>query len=454
MSTTRILCLLLALNLAQGILYSSVIPLWQNPDEHWHFEYAELLKLNIPKETPDDGLRRVISQSLVEHKFWEYQNISLETISPESRAFMLNRAFFHPPGYYVLCALVLKTLRIDTIEMEAYALRFFSVILATLVVYLGYCVVKELFPEDFFLRVGVPMFIVFLPQYTFRSSGITNDKLAEVLFSLIFLLLVKGTKRHLTPLFSFSIIAVVVAGVFTKKTLLATIPLVLLFFILHFGQGKPAKKYLLKVALLLLIGVSLLLALYIWKPDIFGSMTEYTGQIPPYTPRTGVEIVQEIESIPFKLGAYMVYLYDLVGGFWARFGWLDIVLSDFWYTLLLIVDAIALVGLGLYGGKLFTRQITLTLWQKKGLVFLAIGTILVCLQTFIRDNILTHFFPHGRMLFVAIVPISLFFMLGMREIVRAFDERRALFLLGLLMAGFDAMCLFSYILPYYYGIFC
>ena len=39
----RVSLLLLAIALIQGLLYSTVIPLWQAPDEVGHFEFARLL---------------------------------------------------------------------------------------------------------------------------------------------------------------------------------------------------------------------------------------------------------------------------------------------------------------------------------------------------------------------------------------------------------------------------
>ena len=64
---------LIGLALIQGLLYSSITPPWQSPDEHAHFEYAALVGQLKRVPTLDDlspALQQRIVSSMFDYDFW------------------------------------------------------------------------------------------------------------------------------------------------------------------------------------------------------------------------------------------------------------------------------------------------------------------------------------------------------------------------------------------------
>ena len=449
---TRILVCLLILNLLRGTLYCITIPLWQGPDEHLHFEHVKLLTYrNFPNSLTHNQwhqeIRATISQSLMKHTFWDFQNINSQKFLSENRAFVRSE-LRQPPLYYSICAFLLNVSHLKSIESEVYLLRIFSTILGTVVVYLGYAITKEIFPTEGVLQIGVPMFITFLPQYTIMSSSINNDKFAEVLFSLLLLLLVRSVRYRTTVLKALSILAIVVMGIQTKTTFLAAIPLCLLFWLLPGTHRKTA--HICSPLMLLLVGIGVLGGLlYIKNISFLRVIEHYTGM---NLQHFGNLIHDEVNTFPAHIRKYAFYFYLLLSGFWARFGWLKISLHKNWYYMLFVVDSVGIAGLGMYGVKVLKNDIILESWQKKSLFLLASCVGFVLLQVCIRDNLGGTTTPHSRLLFVAIVPISLFFMVGIHTWMHTVHCPQVLAVLACALAGFDAMCFYCYIIPLYYGI--
>lgn len=446
----KILLFLLALNLIRGVLYGITIPLWQAPDEHWHFEYIKLIENNIQSNNESDEQRRKelqsqINQSLVKHKFAEFRDMNPQTRPLESIAFSRDQ-LRQPSLYYSICACLLKIFPFNSIDAEAYGLRFLSVVLGTCVVYLGYTIAREIFAQDQFLIIGTPLFIIFLPQYTFMSSAINNDKLAEVLFSLLLVLIVMGIKYHFSPAGIIYIFMLVILGLLTKRTFWVAIPVCYLFFLIYFENA----VYKLMSHILVLSMAGLVIFTLVRDPYFIDTLERYIEVSSSQIASKGIQFVVTFSTRIWEFSHYMKLM---LSNFWVSFGWVDIFLSDLWYNILLLVDAVAIIGISVFTINILKKKIVLEAWQKKNLLILAVSIVFVFLQLFIRDNLLFSAFPHSRLLFVAIIPISVFFMIGLREWLKSMGYQKALLLVTVLLAGFDAMCFFFYILPYYYGVF-
>ncbi|MEI9961169.1 MAG: DUF2142 domain-containing protein [Limisphaerales bacterium] len=70
-----------------------------------------------------------------------------------------------------------------------YWLRFLNMVLVAAAVWLGWLTARMIFPENLFLRLGVPALIAFLPQNSFYS--IQNDAFSPLCFGAAFVLLLK-----------------------------------------------------------------------------------------------------------------------------------------------------------------------------------------------------------------------------------------------------------------------
>ncbi len=115
-----------------------------------------------------------------------------DAINPES---------WQPPLYYVVGGLWLKLGQLCGFS-DAYLLywlRFVNVLLVAALVWLSFLVAREFFAQQEWLAICVPALVAFIPQDMFY--GIENDNLSPLLFSVVFLCLIRWWRAEvLSPL--------------------------------------------------------------------------------------------------------------------------------------------------------------------------------------------------------------------------------------------------------------
>jgi hypothetical protein len=162
------------------------------------------------------------------------------------------------------------------------------------------------------------------------------------------------------------------------------------------------------VNLLAIFSLALLLSLWWFARDaaVYG-LFDLTGRLRHDAvvvgqPRTvlGLEAARHFVVVTFK-------------SFWAQFGWMGILVDQRIYLLLAVLTGMAALGLVLWIAQ---RLPKLPAEQKWALGLLAL-TFLLILAGLLQYN-LTFIQAQGRYLFPAIVPIAIFFVLGLRELAR------------------------------------
>jgi hypothetical protein len=155
-----------------------------------------------------------------------------------------------------------------------------------------------------------------------------------------------------------------------------------------------------------------------------------------------------------SLQRYLLYVLLTFAGFWANFGWLTLPLHPVWYALLAVITLASGVGLLSWGADVMERRrknsdsvLGLRDWT---LALFLVGFLLIALQTFL-PMIGSQWQPQGRYLFPALTIFATLFAFGIRRLLPRVDWR---LLSSVYLACFlllDAVCLFYYILPHYYG---
>ena len=464
----KILLLLLALSLVRGVFYSAVIPPWQAPDEPKHFEYVRLVFEKRRPITIDDSslsLQEQIISSMLEYDFWRFGRgafrpqaapQTLVEIWPDSPTML-----YAPPLYYLLSALFQVFTPDTEIVVQLYAARLVSVILGMLTILVAFLTTREIFPGDNFLIIGVPTFITFLPMYTFISSSVINDNLANLLTLSIIYLITVSLRRGLSLFKMLGIAFLIVLGLLTKRTTFFTIPVAMVAIPLHLWKKMDGiavnwrRGALMALFAAMGIGLGILMSseLQTRFVHLFQVSIEAFYRYAFYNRGQFLAILRSLSS-PDSLVHLIFFMQRLFESFWAHFGWLRIGLAAVWYQLIAGICLAASIGFLKFVFGTMRRPNLLASWQKKCLLLFSFSVILVLVITigfFSAFLFPPHMVPpQGRYLFPVIVPIATIFMIGLGELVPK-QYRQALLLAS--MSGFilfDSFCLLRYVIPFFY----
>lgn len=456
---------ILWLFLLRGMMYSAIIPPWQAPDEFRHFEYIRLILDNkrlVGYRDLSQPLQEEIIASMVDHRYWQFGYTplpydpsdpphTLEEVVPPVYSHML----YQPPLYYVLAALWLLPFSEADVTTQLLVVRLFSVLLGASTVIVAFLTIRQVFRDEPFMTIGVPMVITLLPMHTLINSSANSDVLAELLVSLTIFALVRMIVRERAWASMLAVPLLLVLGWFTKRTALITLPLALASLAIWFWSRR------IRLSGRLLLGLATVLVL-ILLPSLWalsqGCLDSFLGQAKAYLiiPKSVGELVQEggvlsRAAIPLCLD-FLVVLFE---SFWARFGWMNVSVAPAWYRAAGVATLVAFLGLlllairALKGKTSPSREkwgaiILLGLAVPSALVFILAGMVRV--RTIVPEAL-----PQGRYLFPVIVPLAFFLLLGWREVV---PQRWRLQLLLVVLSAFfffDLACLVYYLIPYYYG---
>ena len=468
MKRSQILGLLLSLMLVRGLIYSAVTPPWQAPDEHEHFEYVSLVSVKSRPVTFEDrspAVERRIIQSLDRYDFWRFGRISEGAAEilrrgelPQSLADLpklcCGSHLHQPPVYYMLVAAVISVMPAADAALQLYLVRLMSLLFSLIVVWLTYEATLLLFPDDVFLQIGVPAFVVFLPMFTFMAGVVNNDHIAVLASSIVIYALAVSLRYGVSASRALLVVVGVVGGYYGKRTFLFTAPLVPLAVVLWYA---PRWRELPRRAKLALLAGGVLLAAGV--PAVV-RRDEFTQWASGLYLRLSLGNPLDADGMLAVLRANgALYARWLFESFWGRFGWLNVPLAPFWYALLALVSVSVALGLGIFVYRISKGRSHLAGWQKHILamyaaailsiaLIVAVSTLATAARMVQYDAL---FLPQGRYLFPAIIPIATLFVLGLRQLVPEKHRMTGLlaYLAGLVV--FDVVCLIRYVVPFFYA---
>ena len=476
--STVILFLFLALALVRGALYSVIIPPWQAPDEPQHYQMVRVIgdlghvpSLNETCQASEayqvaTVLHTEVVQSLRDNQFWKDRHRRLAPELSNSRTDgeilqdeKLAAGIGHPPIYYMLASLALYPFRSSSVPVQLYVLRGLSVLLSLVTVWCVFTVGNWLsrdergqHPANLTSRTwAATLFAVFLPMHTFMSAAVNNDALAEMLASLTLTLVIWCCFRGLSYLHIITLIVLLLLGLFTKRTVLFLLPVILVFLackspnqrIVGAASYRPngntasltrsirslAASWGAKVILFLVIlAIAYILA--------FDDATQRCWDLPA---RAG-QLIQADRYTSDAPNHYGIWALLGFASFWGNFGWMNIPLDIAWYAGLAVLTLAATLG---------TLRGAWRVWrdrrEKKGCVvgLCALAVLSVLAQSG-ASMITRHLFP-------AMVPIALGFTWGLFEWIPVKYHRFGLFGMAIGLIIFDSASMLGYVLPYFYG---
>lgn len=421
------LAVIVGFYLLTGMAYAWLTPSWETPDEPAHYNYVRhLVKYrSLP----------VLQQSDYDYDYLE--RIKAAKFPIEMSIDPIRYEFHQPPLYYLLGATLVAPLPESWWPMT---LRLLSVILGAVLLVVVFLVSIEIFPRRPLWALGATAFVAAVPMHVAMTAAINNDTLAELTIGLILLVLVRRVARgpgsHSTG--SDLLLGVLMGlGLITKTTTYITFPLVLTVVLAPsvWGLGKdptlkaralPWQQTLSSAARSL--GIALLLGLFWFVRNslVYGGMDilglgrhDAIMLLQPHT-------ADWLARLGWA-GLAKEFLMTTFRSFWAQFGWMGILVDDRIYLLLGLLSFFVVLGFVVFLLRDFGR---LLIHQKLCLAVLFLS-FLFTLGSYLWYN--AQFVQHqGRYLFPALIPLGIFFALGVWTLL---DRSYAKYLAGLLVLG-------------------
>ena len=442
----RRLVLLLLLTLVRGLIYASLIPPWQAPDETGHFEYAwslAHLKRMPTRQDRSDVFEQELLASLYEWHYGEFINRALPEQMPSSlndlpawifaqrdRTLLAGRFSL---SYIWQAIFIWPVLRQDLL-LQLFLARFSSILINVGIVLLSYLVFTELVPAHRQLACMMTLVVILVPQHTFINSMVGDGPLAELATCWVIYCWVHLFSRGFSVWKAAGIVLGIAVGIWSKATAVFLMPL-------SAGLGLwwlwPRLRRIWRWQYLAYLGIGAILAgagIYVWLNSAQG----YRMII--FARRLANSSLTWIDNQGVTFGEANLLSFD---SFWANFGWMSLPVSERWYGSIAMLSIIAIVGLAT---PRFGRDVPLKFWAIIG------GTLLAAWVSFALTALLSRstYQIQGRYLLPVIIPYAFVLTLGLKKVFADSWHRYAAGTFLLFLICFDTVCLAAYILPAYY----
>jgi len=331
--------LILVTFLCFAISYSLITPMFEAPDEPFHYKY--------PKAIVDGNLG---PELYLRHQPLYYVILAgpLYFIDyPDEVKFVRNPLFPTDPARYLHGNEEIFPFS-DTAQ-AVHILRFFSIFLGTITVIFTYKIAKLVFKKNNWMPLFSMAYIALIPKFLFINSALNNDVLIWTCTTIaIFYILKFSTKPDKTK---FLILASIFTGlaIISKSSGVILIPMIF-GIIMYLAFKKENKRSFLKnifiFGIFSLIGGGWYVYFKIiaaYDPNNFhlGSIFSYfwgaqnSSTVSDLELRVGINIID-------SFGAYYV---RIINGVWGRLGWENISANEIFFHIALIFVVISLSGI-------------------------------------------------------------------------------------------------------------
>jgi 4-amino-4-deoxy-L-arabinose transferase-like glycosyltransferase len=429
--TDYLLTAIMVLHVALGVLYSTSVPIFEKPDEPYHYFFIQHLVTERSLPVMDGP----------GEKLWQQEGTQ-------------------PPLYYILAALLVsqvddldardlywvnpqrnignpgrpgnKNLIVHTANeqwpyqgavLAIHVARWLSVAFGAMAVLVTFWLASTVFPKRPYLALGAAAVTAFIPQYLFISSSVSNDSLITLLSALALLQLVRLVNRpQPRPIAAYSSLGITLGlAALAKLSGLALLGLTGLVLAWLAWRGKSWRPLIQGG---LIIGLLVIIIAGWWYLRNWQLYRDITGLAPHLTVMGGGR-----PSIELTWGSLRSELVGLRASFWGLFGWFGILMPGWVY---IVLDLLTMLG-GLGLVRWYARDRT----TARRLVLIVISWCLLIGLSLVRWSLMT-LGSQGRLLFPALPAITLVLALGWAELAptrwaRAWEMAPLIVAAGLLL---------------------
>ena len=443
-----------------GGLYSIVTPLFETPNEPWHY-------LNIERVAVGATGRSPLPPALVALKdTWGEAGAQQPPLYYALGALLTHwvdfgaddhAVVFAPNPYAALGMLDSSSnknavlhmggegLFYSGVSLRVHLLRWFSVLCATAVVFLTYCFAREIVPQRRAVAVGTAALVAFNPQFLFINAGVTNESLALVFLTLSLYLASRVVNGKVGP-YRAAVALGISTGLaaLTQRVGLASIILIPCAYLMHARRRHARDIGADEVAVLrdlvrpALVAVSIALAIsgwwYVLNVTSFQDALGLGGLLEDFG---GAEVVID----PLHT------LHLLFLSYWGLFGWMNIPADQVFYTLALILSVLGVMGLALHSVRDYWRRGLLP-HRRGGTVLLLVLWTAIVIASLIWSS-QTAGRLEGRALFPVIPILSLLLFVGLTAWTAPRHSWVLALILSILLLVASVIAPFRYIAPAY-----
>jgi hypothetical protein len=360
---------------------------------------------------------------------------------------MTNYECSQAPLYYAVAGFWLRAGELLGIEggRLLYWLHFLNMFFVAALVRLGWFTARNIFPENLFLRLGVPALLAFFPQSAFYA--VQNDVLSPLCFGVAFICLLNFLRAEIPSARLGIFTGLALAAVFlTKMTNLPLIAVAAAVVLLKIRRLAGAGKFRAALPSLVLLALCAGLPMEIWTTWCKYNFGDFTGTAVKihYLHWTHKPFVEWWLHPIFTPHGLWTFLSALTGTFWTgEISWHRVLLVPPFLDALYTILSFGFIGIALAALRPKFSAATqpqrealwIGFWSFAGLValfaFLSISYDFHDCPYPSRDH---PYFISGRLMLGALIPFLLLFVFGIDRALKKFGDRaKFLTLAGLIL---------------------
>jgi Predicted membrane protein (DUF2142) len=351
----------------------------------------------------------------------------------------LNHESSQAPLYYTLAALWLRLGQLLGMSGAGllYWIRFLNVFLAGALVWLGFVAARLIFPEDRFVRLGVPVLLTVLPQDIFYS--IQNDVLSPLCCGMAFI----GSVRWLRTDVPSAKLALgtglsLAAAYLNKISNLPLVAVAALALLIHAWCLSRSGKLAAASSAFALLLVSAALPIMCWTAWNVHNFGDLTGSGPKIRMLgwTRKPVSQWLNHPIFTLRGSSYFWSELMASFWrGEFVWgmkrLALPAADvfYWSSSIILLGAAMMVLFPRFA--LASKPQRDALWVALSTFAASVAYLVLLSVAFDYGGCMypsrTHpYFTSGRLLAGTLIPFFLLYLYGLKWITQRVNSERLL----------------------------
>ncbi len=407
------------------LLVAGDVPAWQGPDEPRHLEHAAMAAHRLPQlleerryldpfRDEDPGWQLAVLQSMDREQYWSFAPFGrFAPLRFEQVWGYVGVQLHRPPLYYLGGAAMLLAGGSSSIEAELALVRWWSVMLGTLLIPVAGAIGFFAGGRTWWGLVAAGV-VAFLPMAVFISAVVNNDNLVNLLAGVYFVLAFRLLWRGWDWRWVLALGLVVVLGVTTKRgfvTVAATVPLVLWLALPGSGLPMLAQRLAGGAVAATYAVLAGLAAMTVLAPGLVPApVVAYLFNEPDQAQRL------LDADLAGPLGALLVrnFLDAMYQGFVGRFGWF-VVPSPGW---VLGTYLVVLLGGGWAALVVLARHWSRPAWASALVVSVAVAIVVAVAVLERLVYLEPGQVPQGRYLLVLLVPVAAVVAIGWTGLLR------------------------------------